>query len=364
LPHSSLIGEQLKETMLGEQFGISILGARRERRVIPNFAAEYKIQANDVLLLVGREERITPLQQYGLAIHASTSGRVPESRGTVFAEIIIPPRSLVEGKSLRDLAFRATYGFTAVALWRNNRSYRTDVGNFQLAPGDTILLMGSKDQLARLKNQHNFIVVGTGEDGGHIDASKVALTLAISLVALIALFIGVPAELAMLGGALALILFGLIEPEEAYSAIRWRAIFLIAGTISVSIAMIQTGLAQRIGDSIVRFAEPFGPMGLVAGAYLLSAALTQVMGGQISPLVVGPIAISAAIQLGVNPRAIAVVTAIAGSVAFITPLSHPVNILMIAPANYKFIDFVRSGWLLTIVCFIALMIAIPLFWQL
>jgi di/tricarboxylate transporter len=105
-------------------------------------------------------------------------------------------------------------------------------------------------------------------------------------------------------------------------------------------------------------------VGLVAGTYLLSAALTQVMRGQISPLVVGPIAISAAIQLGVNPRAMAVTTAIAGSVAFITPLSHPVNILMIAPANYKFTDFVKSGWVLTIVCFVALMIAVPLFWRL
>jgi di/tricarboxylate transporter len=102
----------------------------------------------------------------------------------------------------------------------------------------------------------------------------------------------------------------------------------------------------------------------VAGAYLLSAGLTQVMGGQISPLVVGPITISAALRLGVNPQAIAVVTAIAGSVSFITPLSHPVNILMIAPANYAFSDFVKSGWVLTVICFVALMIAVPLFWQL
>jgi len=81
-------------------------------------------------------------------------------------------------------------------------------------------------------------------------------------------------------------------------------------------------------------------------------------------LVVGPITISAAIRLGVNPQAIAVVTAIAGSVSFITPLSHPVNILMIAPANYTFSDFVKSGWVLTVICFVALMVAVPLFWHL
>lgn len=90
--------------------------------------------------------------------------------------------------------------------------------------------MGPSNQLAKLKNQHDFIVVGIGENGDAIDASKVAWTIAISLVALIALFISVPAELAILAGALALLLFGLLEAEEAYSAIRWRAIFLIAGT--------------------------------------------------------------------------------------------------------------------------------------
>ena len=156
----------------------------------------------------------------------------------------------------------------------------------------------------------------------------------------------------------------LLKPEEAYAAVKWRAIFLIAGTIAVSLAMVQTQLAKDVGGVVVGLVAPFGALGLVAGTYLLSASLTQVMGGQISPLVVGPITIAAAIHLGVNPQAIAVVTAISGSVSFITPLSHPVNILMIAPANYRFSDFVKSGWVLTIVCFVALMIAVPLFWQL
>ncbi|HRQ33537.1 MAG TPA: hypothetical protein PLM89_10600, partial [Anaerolineales bacterium] len=143
-----------------------------------------------------------------------------------------------------------------------------------------------------------------------------------------------------------------------------RAIFLISGTISISYAMVPTNVAELFGNAIVHWIAPFGAMGLVAGAYLLSAALTQVMGGQISPLVVAPVTISAALQLGVNPQAVALVTAIAGSISFLTPLSHPVNIIMIAPANYTFRDFIESGWALTIVCFIALMIAVPFFWKL
>jgi len=251
-----------------------------------------------------------------------------------------------------------------VALWRDNRSYRTDVATFQLQPGDSLLLIGPHDRVNDLKKQRDFVVVETTQDDDVLDLPRALATLAIAAITLVAMILGVRVELATLGAAVVLLLLGLVKPDEAYGAIKWRAIFLIAGTLSISQAMVQTGLAAQVGNLVVGVVAPWGPLGLVAGTYLLSAALTQLMGGQISPLVVGPIAISAAIRLGINPQAIAVVAAIASSVSFITPLSHPVNVLMIAPANYKFSDFVRSGWLLTVVCFIALMIAVPLFWKL
>ncbi|MCX6047768.1 MAG: SLC13 family permease [Chloroflexi bacterium] len=361
---SSLINKSLPETHIGELFGLAILGIRRGRRVIPMNTPDYKIEANDVLLVVGSGARAEELANEGLLVHAPQSSTVIDERNTVLAEIIVPPRSNIEGKTLRDLAFRARYGFTAVALWRDKQSHRTDLATFRLRPGDTLLLMGPQDRANALKSQNDFVVIETATGGDGLDRPKVALTLGIAVIALIAMFMGMPVELAMVTAATLLLLTGLLRPEEAYAAVKWRAIFLIAGTIAVSLAMVQTQLAQQIGDAVVGFVAPFGPLGLVAGTYILSATLTQVMGGQISPLVVGPITIAAAIRLGVNPQAIAVVTAIAGSVSFITPLSHPVNILMIAPANYKFSDFVKSGWILTIVCFIALMIAVPLFWQL
>ncbi len=361
---SPLAHKSLQETHIGELFGVAILGIRRGRRVIPIYGASCQIQPQDVLLVVGNEERALQLRQEGLLVHALESSAVIDERNTVLAEIIVPPRSNIEGKTLRDLAFRARYGFTAVALWRDKQSHRTDLATFKLRPGDTLLLVGPQDRAGSLKSQNDFVVIETATGGDSLDMPKVLLTLGIAVSALVAMFIGMPVELAMVAAATLLLLTGLLKPEEAYAAVKWRAIFLIAGTIAVSLAMVQTQLAQQVGDAVVGLVAPFGAMGLVAGTYLLSAILTQVMGGQISPLVVGPITIAAAIRLGVNPQAIAVVTAIAGSVSFLTPLSHPVNILMIAPANYKFSDFVKSGWILTIVCFVALMIAVPLFWHL
>ena len=133
---------------------------------------------------------------------------------------------------------------------------------------------------------------------------------------------------------------------------------------AVSLAMVQTGLAGLLGKRMLGLVAPLGPLGLAAGAYLLTALLTQVMGGQVAALVTGPIAISAAISLGVNPQAIAVATAIGCSASFLTPLAHPVNILMIAPANYTFADFFRAGWLLTILSFVMLLVGMVLFWGL
>jgi di/tricarboxylate transporter len=174
----------------------------------------------------------------------------------------------------------------------------------------------------------------------------------------------VPIELAMLTGVVALLLAKLVTPDEAYAEVPWRVIFLIAGTLSVSVAMVQTGLAAQLGEAMIRAAEPFGPAGLVVGTVLLSSVSTELMGGQVSPLVVGPIAISAAITLKISPQLIAIVTAVANSVSFITPLTHPVNVLMLAPGNLTFGDFVKSGWALTAVCFVALIVAALLFWRL
>jgi sodium-dependent dicarboxylate transporter 2/3/5 len=128
--------------------------------------------------------------------------------------------------------------------------------------------------------------------------------------------------------------------------------------------VIQIGLADILGKSILSLLEPLGPLGLAAGAYLLTALLTQFLGGQVTAFVTGPVTISAAIHMGANPQAIAVATAIGCSASFLLPMAHPVNIIMIAPANYKFIDFFRAGWLLSILCFLMLLVGLSVFWGL
>ncbi len=255
-----------------------MLGLKRNKNIIPISNNDSLILPEDVLFIIGREEQVSQLKEMGLTIKKSTRKTVFESKATSFAELLVPARSNAAGKSLKELDFRANYGFTAVALWRADVCYRTNVAEFALEMGDTILLIGPNEKLNILKNQQDFIVLETSPSKTGLDKPSVLLTLAIFITALTAMLLGTPIEITMFSAAVLILLTRLLSPEEAYRAINWRAVFLIMGTLAVSLAMMQTELAQVIGDKMVSFVEPYGDMGLVVGTYLLSAGLHRLWG--------------------------------------------------------------------------------------
>lgn len=363
VPESSeLVGLTLKACGVGEKLGVVIAAMRRGHGAffIPNL--HEVMQPDDLLLIVGREERVKKLNDLGLSLrpemHALTTF------GLTLIEIIPAPRSSYIGKTLKEINFRGQYGFAAVALHRGQRSYRTDIANMPLEPGDSLLLVGQRQRLRDLQRGAEFIVFEPSLSDQPVSAKQAFSALLIVGAAIAASIAGVPVYLAMLAGAVLALLANRLTMEEAYRSVEWQAVFLIAGMYVVSDAMVETHLADLLGNIMVQAVTPFGALGLAAGAYLLTSLLTQFMGGQVSALVTGPVTISAAIHMGVSPQAVAVATAIGCSASFFTPIAHPVNILMIAPGNYKFGDFFRIGWPLTIICFIMLMVGMILFWHL
>jgi di/tricarboxylate transporter len=364
LHDSELANKSIAEGHLGSQLGLAIAGVLRGHRAIFSPSPDEILQPDDILLVVGREERVQQLAKTGVRIGREATNSHISARGVFLFEALAAPHSQVLGHTLRELEFRTHYGFTVLALSRDGRNYRTNVGDLALKMGDSLLMVGSRDKLRRLQKSPDFIVLEPDTSDQPVRRVQAALTVGVIAAGIVASILGVPVHLAMLSGALLLLIAGLLSMEEAYRAIDWQAIFLIAGMYPVSLAMVNTGLAQEIGEAIVAVTAQLGPLGLAAGAYLLTAMLTQVMGGQVTALVTGPIMISAAIHLQVSPQAVAVATAIGCSTSFFTPLAHPVNILMIAPANYEFKDFFHVGWRLTIVCFLMLLVGLTLFWRL
>jgi di/tricarboxylate transporter len=364
LPESSVANRPLSESGIGERFGLTVAGVWRRQQAIFAPPPDQMIQPHDILLIVGRQERVSALTETGLKIGRENSNGHISQHGVSLIEVMPAPHSQALGRTLRELGFRAKYRFTALALFRSGRSHRTDVGNFSLMLGDSLLMIGSRRHLKRLRNDPDFIVLEPDPGDQPVQRTQAALTVGVLVAAIAASILGLPVYLATLAGALILVLTGVLDMKEAYGAVEWQAIMLIAGMYSVSLAMVNTGLAQMIGERMLALVMPLGPLGLAGGAYVLTALLTQVMGGQVSALVTGPITISAAISLHTNPQAIAVATAIGCSASFFTPIAHPVNILMIAPANYRFADFFHNGWRLTLVCFVMLIAGLTLFWRL
>jgi di/tricarboxylate transporter len=369
LDGSPLARQLLAECGIGGQFGVAVAAIRRDAAspLVP--ANDQLILPGNILYLIGREEKIAPLRELGLEINpfgnpSSSGGDESALHGLPYLEIMLAPHSRLEGKTLKEIGFRQEYGVAVIALKRLTRTYRTNVGDIPLRLGDSLLAVGRLRQSPALQHSPDLIVLETDQADQPVDRKQAGLSLLLIALAVGLSLAGAPIYLVMLGAAVLTLLLKIVPVEEAYRTVEWQAVFLIAGMYAVSLAMVQTGLAKMLGHQMLALVTPFGGLGLAAGAYLLTGLLTQFMGGQVSALVTGPITISAAISMGINPQAVAVATAIGCSASFLTPMAHPVNILMIAPANYKFSDFLRIGWLLTLVSFAGLLAGLVLFWGL
>lgn len=363
-PQAALVNLSLDDSKIGAQYGLTVIAIWRGHQALLNPAPTQTIQANDYLLVLGDAERVAALQTLGAELGRS-DGHFHAQQATYvdLTEILIPPRSSVIGKSLTALNFRGKYHLTAVALWRRGVSYRTDVGRLPLEVGDALLMVGSPQQIKALSREPDFLVMRSSHAARPPLPQKASWALAITgLVLLASIVEWVPTPEAMMLGVAALALTGCINLDEAYRAIGWRVIFLIAGMLPVSIAMVKTGLAERLGNALVLALSPFGPLAVIAGMFLITTGVTQVIGGQVAALIIGPIAVTAALQVGSNAQAMAVAVAIACSTAFLTPIAHPVNVLMMSPGGYTARDFVKVGSGMTLMTFVLLLVGMRLFW--
>jgi di/tricarboxylate transporter len=225
-------------------------------------------------------------------------------------------------------------------------------------------MIGPPERIRDLRSNPDVIILEPEPPTPDVPRQRALLSAFILLGAVAASLAGLPAYLAVIAAAVLTLLLGLLPMTEAYRAIEWQVIFFIAGMYAASLAMVNTGLAAWVGQHSLQLLEHSGPLGLAGAAFLLSAGLTQLMGSQATAFVIGPIAISAAIHLGTNPQAIAVATAIGCSASFLTPTSHPVNLIMMNPGNYRFSDFFRIGAGLFLLTFMTLLAGLILFWNL
>ena len=219
----------------------------------------------------------------------------------------------------------------------------TDVANLALQHGDALLIHAGPRGLSLLRRDADLLVLRS-EQPEQLNPAGAALSAFIFAATLVVAAAGwLPPTEAMMLGALATVLTRRISMDEAYRAIDWRVIFVVAGMLPLSIGMIRTGLAAEAGRLVVAALSGFGPLAVAAGLLATTLLLSQALSAQVVAVIMAPVAIGAALALGVDPRAMAMVVALASGAAFLTPTAHPVNLLVMGAGNYRASDYARVG---------------------
>ena len=278
---------------------------------------------------------------------------------------MLAPRSRLIGETLRSSHFREKYGMSALAIWRGENEIIADLADIPLTFGDALLLQGTRERLAVLSTDADLILLMSKEETEITVPNKGRAALMI-FVATLLLAIVLPDLTAavMLGGALAMMLTGILTTQQAYSSISWKTVFLVAGMLPMGIALTKTNAAALLANGIVSSLGEYGAIGLLAGLFIVTTLMVQAVSGAVVAAVIAPVAINVAKQAGINPRALVMSVALATSMAFITPLGHAVNILVMSPGGYSFRDYAKIGTPLTFILFVVVMIFLPLFWSL
>ncbi|HEX8280133.1 MAG TPA: SLC13 family permease, partial [Chthoniobacterales bacterium] len=286
-----------------------------------------------------------------------------EGAETRIAEVLLTPQSEIHGRTLKETNFRQHYGLTALAIYRHGQSLRDAVGDTILRVGDLLLVQGEPERIEGLRTEHGMSLIGEVNEPLY-HPRKGLLTIGLFAAAVLVGATGwVPLSIAFLSAAVLTILLRCISVERAYEFVDWRLLVLIGGMTAFGTAMEKTGAASYLAGLVVQWFAPFGIIAILAGFFVLTIVLTQPMSNAAAALVVLPVAISSAHQLGANERTFAIAIMLAASVSFVTPF-EPSCILVYGPGKYRFIDFVKVGLGLTIVLSIVVLLLLPIFWPL
>lgn len=370
LPDSPLAGKSLAQSDLRQAGGVNVVGLDRGGRLTAAPAPDEVLGAGDIVFLEGKidEFRQQPVAAW-LDLLPETDWREAHlaSETVVIVEAVLAPRSTLLGQTLRAARFRDKYGMNVVGVWRGGRPIRTNLGDLPLEFGDALLLQGEHRRIALLRTEPDLIVLN-GRDKVRPNAARHArrsLALIILLGALVLAGFN-PSSVGeiMLGAALLMVLLGVLTMDQAYGAIEWRSVFLVAGMLPLGLALTESGAAAWLADKLIAVVGPAGPHAMLGGLVLLTALLAQVMNGAAVATVMAPIAIGAAQQTGMDPRALAMGVTLASSLAFLTPLGHPVNVLVMGPGGYQFRDYLKVGWPLTVLLIALILVLLPVLWPL
>ena len=364
---STLYGKTLKDSHLGDRFGLGVLGIIRDGLIelMPDPSEE--LQVGDMLLVKGRANDVfvlNDLQELEIDEQASPTLADMEDEEISTVQVVLAPQSSLAGKTLRQINFREKYELSVLAIYRAGRTYRSDLRDMPIRFGDALLVFGRRGKLNLLADEPDFLVLTEKVKAPPL-SKKAPISGLIMAGAILSVAVGwLPIEEAAVTGVALMVLSGCLTMAEAYRAIEWKAIFLIAGMLPLGIAMQNTGTARFFADQVISLTEPYGGTILIAGLFLLTLLASQIMPNPVVIVLMAPIALTTAADLGYSPYTLMMAIAIAASSSFLSPVGHPANVLIMGPGGYKFRDYFKVGLPLVIVSMVITLLLLPVFWPL
>ncbi|MDJ0918496.1 MAG: SLC13 family permease [Woeseiaceae bacterium] len=364
---SEIAGATLADSRIGEAFDFRVQAIFREGNLIVMPRGDQVLSGADLLLIEGQPADLDVLRGLqDLEIDTSVPSNLGafESERLSLMDATLDPRSSLAGRAIGELNFRERYGIELAGIWREGETLGTELGDERLQVGDALLMLGPRDRLELLSNDPDFLVL-TDLGSTPPDTRRAPLAALIMFGVVFSVMMGwAHISVAAVVGGTIMVLTGCLNMEQAYRAIDWRAIFLIAGMLPLGIAMQDTGAATYLADQVMNFLGDAGPWPVIVGLYILTAAATMIIPTAALVVLMSPIVMSAMSDMGFQPETAMMAVAMAASASFTSPISHPANILVMGPGGYRFVDYLKVGVPLTIVVFIAVMLLLPILWPL
>ena len=364
---SQLGGSTLAKSRIGDAFDFRLLALFREGEMLYMPDPDEVLLGGDLLLIQGRPEDLDVLrglQEMAIGGSVPRTLNVFDSDRLATVETTLAPQSPLAGMRVADVNFREKYGLELSAILRSGKTYRSDLDDKELEFGDALLLVGPRQKLLLLNDDPDLLVL-TPVSATATDTKRGPLAASIMLAVVISVLLGVlPISIAAVVGASFMVLTQCLSMEQAYRAIDWRAVFLIAGMLPLGIAMQETGTAEFLARGVMDSLGGLGPWPVIMGLYGVTALATMIVPTAALVVLMSPIVLSACAEMGIMPQTAMMAVAMAASASFTSPISHPANILVMGPGGYRFTDYIKVGVPLTLVVFVAVMLMLPVLWPL
>ncbi|WP_373860287.1 SLC13 family permease [Klebsiella pneumoniae] len=369
-PGSPMIGQRLDDLKLRERYCANVIGVerwRRFRRVIVNVNGVSEFRARDVLLIDMSASDVDLRQFCGEQMLEPMVLRgeyfADQALDVGMAEVALIPDSEMMGKTVREIAFRTRFGLNIVGMKRDGKAMDGSVVDEPLQLGDILLVVGNWRQIALLaKRGRDFVVLNMPVEVDDASPAHSQAPHAIfCLVLMVALMLTdeIPNPIAAIIACLLMGKFRCINAESAYKAIHWPSIILIVGMMPFALALQKTGGVDLVVKGLMDVAGGEGPYLMLGCLFMMCAAIGLFISNTATAVLMAPIALAAAKSMGVSPYPFAMVVAMAASAAFMTPVSSPVNTLVLGPGKYSFSDFVKIGVPFTILVMVVCVLLIP-----